>query len=223
MQNTLIRLLFFNRTQVNSYIHEDHDIPVKFSHGDKLINKLSIIGEYNENGDFVGFKSELQTKIGKTFKIVPGEQPTGYKRSIYQRKDGSWHGGFDITTRVNDIEKPGLKLLGEVVDVNQNVNYEIDTKCNFKLNIKHGTFPSVNVFLNSSYRIYGFRQHSYSDSHGGVYELYSFGEIVKARTKSLNENKKLEKERFPFVEFKGYSVDTEYLKYHEHYPNSPKK
>ncbi len=75
---------------------------------------------------------------------MKGSNPERLEIPINKKQDGSWVGGYDIQTHVNDLEGLGLKLLYEnIVDVNQKLDYKIDAKGLLSVEIGHSPFPFI--------------------------------------------------------------------------------
>lgn len=165
--------------RTNSEIRLPTDIAIgDFVAGSKLINKFTITGEYDQNGNFSKFTSSLERKTGATEVLpglkIPGSESVPGKSNVnipMFKLGGSWVGYFEQHTQVNDAEEPGLKLYsgGNIVDVNVGVGVTIGANGKFDLTIQHGTFPSVRVDLqtgkNPFAAIYDYQQASYTFTH----------------------------------------------------------
>ncbi|HEX5000909.1 MAG TPA: hypothetical protein VFW78_00290 [Bacteroidia bacterium] len=209
--------------ETNSFIDKKNDIPVRGVEGDKLITTLSITGNYDDDGNFSGFTSSLDKYVGYTFGLIKGEKPTGTEFGITKNADGSWSGGFDIHTQVDWKEGIGMKLMfGNIVDVNQNVNYTVGANGMFSLNVGHGTFPSVTLDITNTSKIeYQFLEHSFILSHGiGMFSNTQLGIGMARQTESYYTNKEYLKKNSSFIRFSGYTAgDSELFSY----PHLPKR
>ncbi len=209
---------------VNSYIDEGNDLPVPGGAGDKLTNTLTITGNYDLDGAFSGFTSSLSTEVGKTFGIISGSDPWGSQSNISLGEDGIWRGGFESHTQVNFFEEIGLRLLvGNIVDVNQIVNYSVGANGVLDFTIGHGTYPSVMLNIENTYDIeYQFMEHSFILSHGiGMLANSMIIQGIVRQEESYLINRSLIKNNSSFVKFNGYTAGDGELFSYPHLPKNP--
>tara|TARA_B100000674_G_scaffold238616_1_gene196111 strand:- start:1364 stop:4846 length:3483 start_codon:yes stop_codon:yes gene_type:complete len=152
--------------ETRSFIPKFNDTPfpeplMELFSGDKLTTKVTIKGNYNDKGEFTGFSYNYNRKIYATFNLkalkgtetVPGKtnSPEGNIASGNINGDGSGGYSLDVETHTTTpkVETIGLKLFGSNVDVNQKINFSIDSDGKLNIDVGHGTYPSVTMKVNS--------------------------------------------------------------------------
>jgi hypothetical protein len=134
-----------------------------------LKNTFTLTGNYDDDGNFEDFSTELKRVTGSSFGLVPGtdgvEQQPNQDGYIKQLSDGSYVGGFEQHTELNKFISAGLQALhGRKVDVAQDLRITIDRDGKLKATLMHGTFPSVSATMNGK-SVYQFAHHSFLLSH----------------------------------------------------------
>ncbi|MDA3616884.1 RHS repeat-associated core domain-containing protein [Polluticaenibacter yanchengensis] len=171
-----------------SAIRNPNDIPVSFDvSGPKLRNTYSITGNYNKEGNFTGFTTDWERETGITkvglLEFKGSASVKGKNNSVLKMFPvaDEWTGGFEQHTEVNVWEKPGLTLIaGKVVDVNVDMSIDIDSKGKLRVNLSHGTFPSVSVFAGNPdnpliNQVYDYQQASFMQTHVSTIWSWMYG------------------------------------------------
>lgn len=206
-----------------SAIRNPNDLPVSFDvSGNKLQNTYTITGLYDENGDFSGFKTTFERITGKTKLPIGIELPGSetVKGKTNSNRDmahylGKWLGEFEQHTEVNLLEKPFLLAwAGGLVDVNVHMYIEINEQGALKLNLAHGTFPSVSTYIGSETDlfktpVYDYQQASFLSTHSSnplVYDAAKSANMTRIQQVSNEIAKKLINKGW--VHFMGFNAGT---------------
>ena len=190
--------------------------------GSKLINYLTITGNYDKKGKFLGFSSDFQRKTGVTdlgFVQLKGTDGVKGKSNSYEsvpndRRQWGTSATISQHTEVNPLEAPGLKLItgGQLVDVNVRMTVGISFESEFFINIEHGTYPSVRIDIQTQgqpYKaVYDYFQSSFTMSHVKdamtIFATQKKSNSVHNFQRVFNEyNRK--KVNQPFVLFMGFN------------------
>ncbi|MBN9383846.1 MAG: hypothetical protein J0H74_24025 [Chitinophagaceae bacterium] len=196
---------------VNSYIPEGHDLLMPFADGKKLTNIYSITGNYDKDGKFSGFSTKFDRRTGKSFGLFQGQDKVegqvnqnGY---IKQLSDGTYVGGFEQHTTLNKVILWGMQALhGRAVDVAQDLRLTIDNSGKLKVDIMHGTYPSVEMRVNEQ-EVYDFWEHSFIFSHSMTMEHDPSNTVIAndAQRRSDEMNTIFRSLQAPYIHFAGFS------------------
>ena len=98
------------------------------------------------------------------------------------------------------IETFGLKLIGKNVDVNQELSINLDANGLLKINMVHGTYPSVEMMVGNS-NWYQYQQQSFLQSHATRFWGVSaplwvshpafFIRLMQREQQAINDNKSM--------------------------------
>ncbi len=167
-----------------SYIPKKNDLPLPlrtFAAGIKLTTKVSLTGNYDDNGNFEDFSYTYNRTVGKTGDIdalegtqtVPGKtnSPEGDEASGTLKNSSL---NLETHTTTPSVETMGLKAIGRNVDVNQSININIANNGSLNVSIAHGTYPSVTMTGKGSGEksvstLYQYQAQSFMYTHGTRY------------------------------------------------------